>query len=170
MHFAYSPSPPSTSYTTRPMDIPTSNGMAPSRPVSPCAYPCWPRRASLSSPTSSPSSTSRSSRVEDVPLATSYISDDDLFPSTFDEMASASESDDSPAHSLVADAGPAHWRQELRERRVDVVDPAKLMKEIVREEMERRRAKAEHKQRQRRGSDKKERKSAEMSTITELGE
>jgi len=50
----------------------------------------------------------------------------------------------------------------------EVVDPGKMMREIVREEMERRRAKAERRERKRRNSEKE--KKSSMSTIVEAGE
>lgn len=60
-----------------------------------CAFPSWPRRASLSSPSSSSSS---STAYE--PRASAYLSDDDLFLS--DEPSGSESGDDVCCRSSVA--------------------------------------------------------------------
>jgi len=73
MDFSLSPSPPSTFYSAA-MDVPMSS----SQQQSPsCAFPSWPRRSSLSS------GSTCEERTESQ--ATSYISDDELFPCVFDD-------------------------------------------------------------------------------------
>lgn len=74
MYYSISTSPTSSSYSTSPMDIPSSSS---SRPQSPsCAYPSWPQRASLSSSSSHNAGGYCSSFI---------ISDEELFPSVFDD-------------------------------------------------------------------------------------
>ena len=145
MHFSFSPSPPSTSYTIAPMDIPSSSS---SRPQSPnCAYPSWPRRSSLSS----------SSSTEE--RATSYISNDDLedlFPCVFEDSE----------HEITPSASPFATRS-LDLRAQVVVDTGALMRELIAQE----KAKKERKQRRRSGSSRKSSKGAnQMSPILESGE
>jgi hypothetical protein len=74
MYYSISTSPTSSSYSTSPMDIPSSSS---SRPQSPsCAYPSWPQRASLSS---------TSSRDAGGYCSSFIISDEELFPCVFDD-------------------------------------------------------------------------------------
>lgn len=148
MYFSFSPSPPCTSYTTSPMDIPTTSA---SRPQSPsCAFPSWPRRASLSSGSSCDE------------RATSYISDDDLedlFPCTFDEAEQDCTPSSSPAHRSINPPS-------AQEAQV-VVDTGALMRELIAQE----KAKRERKQRRRSGSPRKLRNGTkQMSAILESGE
>jgi len=145
MYFSFSPSPPSTSYTTAPMDIPSTSS---SRPQSPsCAYPSWPRRSSLSS----------NSSTEE--RATSFISDDDLedlFPLVFDD----SEHDCTPPTTPFANRSPDIQAQV-------VVDTGALMRDLIAQE----KAKRERKSRRRSGSSKKSRSGTKhMSPILEAGE
>lgn len=145
MYFSFSPSPPSTSYTTAPMDIPSTSS---SRPQSPsCAYPSWPRRSSLSS----------NSSTEE--RATSFISDDDLedlFPLVFDD----SEHDCTPPTTPFANHSPDIQAQV-------VVDTGALMRDLIAQE----KAKRERKSRRRSGSSKKSRSGTKhMSPILEAGE
>lgn len=145
MYFSFSPSPPSTSYTTAPMDIPSTSS---SRPQSPsCAYPSWPRRSSLSS----------NSSTEE--RATSFISDDDLedlFPCVFDDSE----------HDCTPPATPFNNRSPDVQAQV-VVDTGALMRELIAQE----KAKKERKQRRRSGSSRKSRSGTKhMSPILEAGE
>jgi len=150
MYFSFSPSPPSTSYTIAPMDIPATSS---SRPQSPsCAYPSWPRRSSLSS----------NSSCEDH--ATSFISNDDLedlFPCVFDEA----EQDCTPPVTPFATRSP-QASSAVHQEQV-VVDTGALMRELIAEE----KAKKERKRR-RSGSSRKSRSgtSKHMSPILEAGE
>ena len=63
-------------------------------------------------------------------------------------------------------------RREVREQQMErVVDPVRLMREVVREEMERRREKRERRERKRKAGERKARGAAGgMSTIAEAGE
>lgn len=72
MYYAVSPSSLGSSCSaTSAMSIDIKSSRRSATPSSPsCAYPSWPRRASLSG------------RAEE---ATSFISDDDLFPDVFDD-------------------------------------------------------------------------------------
>lgn len=145
MHFSFSPSPPSTSYSTAPMGIPSTST---SRPESPsCAYPSWPRRSSLSSNSSTDT------------RATSFISDDDLedlFPSVFED----SEHDCTPPATPCATRSPDVQAQV-------VADTGALMRELIVQE----KAKKEKRQRRRSGSSRKSRSGAKhMSPILEVGE
>lgn len=131
MYFSFSPSPPCTSYTSAPMEIPSTSS---SRPQSPsCAFPSWPRRASLSS----------SSSGEE--RATSYISDDDLedlFPFVFGEIEPEQDSSSSVSPYVTPEV----------EAQV-AVDTGALMRELVAQE----KAKRERKQRRRSASPRKSR-------------
>ncbi len=152
MHFSFSPSPPSTSYSASPMDIPS---LSRSRiEALSCAYPSWPRRSSLSSDSGS----GYQGPVD------SYISDDDLvFPSVFDDA------DYTPLptpHSNCA-RSPAALVAITPEPQV-VVDTAAVMRHLIAEE----RARRERKHRGSRSSRKSRSSSSgkPMSPITEVGE
>lgn len=136
-------------YSTAPMDIPSSSR---SRPQSPsCAYPSWPRRASLSS----------NSSEEEHQTSSFIISDEELFPDVFDEQdctppatphSHASRSPASP--SMLCDM---------------VVDNGSLMRQLMAEEKakkERRRRKSASSKKSRSGSGA----SKHMSPILEAGE
>lgn len=157
MYFSFSPSPPSTSYSTMsystaPMDIPSTSA---SRPQSPsCAYPSWPRRSSLSS----------NSTCDDEPQSSSFIiSDEELFPCVFDEA----EQDCSPLATPNSSRSPASPNM-ICEARI-VVDNGSLMRELVTQE------KAKKEQRRRKSSSSKKSRSGSatskhMSPILEVVE
>ena len=151
MYFSFSPSPPSTSYTTMPMDIP-SKSTRPQSPSSSCAFPSWPRRSSLSS-----------NEDKEELRATSFISDDDLedlFPCVFDDREQ--------------DYTPVVTPSRTPEAQV-VVDCGELMRDLIAQE----KAKKERRARRRSSSSssKKSRSSSgssssskRMSPIQEVGE
>jgi len=148
MYFSFSPSPPSTSYSTSPMEIPSSSS---SRPQSPsCAYPSWPRRASLSSSSSREDEDSRSSSF--------IISDEELFPLVFDDA----DRDCTPPATPNSSRSPAS-----PSRMCDiVVDNGSLMRELMAQEKtkkERRRRKSSSSKKSRSGSGSKH-----MSPILEV--
>jgi hypothetical protein len=150
MYFSFSPSPPSTSYSTSPMEIPSSSS---SRPQSPsCAYPSWPRRASLSSNSSHEDEDSRSSSF--------IISDEELFPLVFDDA----DRDCTPPATPNSSRSPAS-----PSRMCDiVVDNGSLMRELMAQEKtkkERRRRKSSSSKKSRSGSGSKH-----MSPILEVVE
>jgi hypothetical protein len=127
MYFTFSPSPTRSSYSTSPLDMPATSSSPP--PQSPsCAYPSWPRRTSLSSPSGSSSSEER-----DAP--TSYISDDDLYPAVFDDA----EPDCSPAATPYDQRSPVAAPAVLQPQ--VVVDTGALMRELLAEEKARRKEK-----------------------------
>jgi hypothetical protein len=81
MYFTFSPAPsPTNSIYSIYSVSPTSSSESTTQAS--CAYPSWPRRSSLSG-------------SDDEERATSFISDDDLFPEVFDD----SESDCTPVAS-----------------------------------------------------------------------
>ena len=147
MYFSFSPSPPSTSYTTMPMDIP-SKSTRPQSPSSSCAFPSWPRRSSLSS-----------NEDKDELRATSFISNDDLedlFPCVFDEREQ--------------DCTPVVTPSRTPEAQV-VVDCGELMRDLIAQE----KAKKERRARRRSSSSSKKSRSGSgsskrMSPIQEVGE
>lgn len=150
MYFSFSPSPPSTSYSTTPMDIPSSSRTRSASPS--CAYPSWPRRSSLDSNDSS---------TEDQVPVNSYISDDDLlFPCVFDDAESTPLT---TPHSIRSPASTAM----MPEAQV-VVDTGALMRQLIAEE----KAKRERKRRGSRSSRKSRSGSSgkPMSPIKEVGE
>lgn len=143
MYYSYSPSSPSTSYNSTPaMEIPSASSSArPTSTSSSCAYPSWPRRASLSSSNS-------------FETANSYISDDELFPLVFDDAESESSASPmtSPTHSVASDhvVGADHLQSTL------------WMKELMAEEKARK-----HREREaskRRGRSSSSRKSSSSSS------
>ena len=146
MYFSFSPSPPSTSYKTAPMDIPSTSS---SRPQSPsCAYPSWPRRSSLSSESS----------CHDEISATSYISDEDLFPCVFDDA----EQDCTPPATPNTCRSPASCEAQI------VVDNGTFMRELIAQDKARK-----ERRRRRSGSSRKSRTGSStkhMSPILEVGE
>lgn len=154
MLFSFSPSPsssPLTSYSTLPMDIPSSSR---SRPQSPsCAYPSWPRRSSLSS---------NYSCDEEYRSSSSIISDEELFPCVFDDA----EQDCTPPVTPNLSRSPAS--PGLMEH--IVVDNGSLMRELVAQE----KAKKERRRRAKSASGRKSRSSSgsskHMSPILEVGE
>lgn len=151
MYFSFSPSPPSTSYSTSAMDIPSSSS---SRPQSPsCAYPSWPRRASLSS----------NSSCEEMSSTSFIISDEELFPSVFDDA----DHDCTPPTTPNSSRSPASPNM-MCEARI-VVDNGTLMRELIAQE------KAKKERRRRRSSSSKKSRSGSgaskhMSPILEAGE
>jgi hypothetical protein len=147
MYFSYSPSPPSTSYSTSPMEIPSSSS---SRPQSPsCAFPSWPRRASLSS----------NSSHGDEASSSFIISDEELFPLVFDDA----DRDCTPPATPYSSRSPAS-----PSRMCDiVVDNGSLMRELMAQEKtkkERRRRKSTSSKKSRSGS------KTHMSPILEVVE
>lgn len=155
LYFSLSPSPPSTSYSMSPMDIPTSPSLRQQSPS--CAFPSWPRRSSLES----------NQNQEDAP-ATSFISDDDLFPCVFDDA----EQDCSPVATPSASRSPS--ASSMMVQQFQVVDTAALMKELIAQHQlemnaqpkkERRRRRSESSRKSRSGSSNKY-----MSPILEVGE
>ena len=150
MYFSFSPSPPSTSYSTTPMDIPTSSRTRTQSPS--CAYPSWPRRSSLSS--------SESGCEEQAPVS-SYISDDDLlFPCVFEDAECT------PLATPQSNRSPTATSM-MPEAQV-VVDTGALMRQLIAEE----KAKRERKRRGSRSSRKSRSGSSgkQMSPIQEVGE
>lgn len=161
MYFSFSPSPPSTSYTTGAMDIPGANSSSSSRSTSAsCAFPSWPRRSSLDSSVPSGSS--------EEPLATSYISDDDLFPCVFDESEPEYSPISSP-NSILSPASPSAFPAEEELAPPPVFDLRALQQQYLKE------LKAQKKEKKGRRSSsgsKKSRSSSsrQMSPIMEVGE
>ncbi|KAH8816317.1 hypothetical protein F5884DRAFT_217590 [Xylogone sp. PMI_703] len=157
MYYPYSPSPPSTSYTTGAMEIPGSSSRSRSTSGS-CAFPSWPRRSSLDS--SAPTSPSEET------LATSYISDEDLFPCVFDE----SEPEYSPIstpNSILSPTSPSAYLQEEEAAPAPAFDFRALQQQYLKA------MKAPKKEKKsRRSSSKKSRGtvSRQMSPIMEVGE
>ncbi|RDW66125.1 hypothetical protein BP6252_09760 [Coleophoma cylindrospora] len=106
MSYSYSPSPPSTSYSSTPaMEIPSTSSARSISTSTSCAYPSWPRRASLSNNNS-------------FETANSYISDDELFPLVFDDADTDSNASPmtSPTHSVASGADQLQstlWMKEL---------------------------------------------------------
>ena len=158
MYFSYSPSSPATSYTTAPMEIPSSSNTRSQQSSSSCAYPSWPRRSSLSSNSSS------SSADEEAP-ASSYISDDDLFPCVFDD----NEADCTPIHSPGAGRSPSASMSRMCEQQI-VVDNGALMRELMAQHAREQAAKKEKKRRRSRKSSNGTTASKRMSPIPEAGE
>ncbi|PHH71451.1 hypothetical protein CDD83_5168 [Cordyceps sp. RAO-2017] len=125
-----------------------------------CAFPSWPRRASLSE-----------AEHEDEPRPTSFLSDDDLgLLEPFDDDARSVSSVSSASSPLAAAASPPRLSDEdfLRMER----DRIALQREMLRQvklDKERRRQTA---LRSRRNSSKKspKAKTACLTTITEAGE
>lgn len=119
MYYAFSPSPSRSSYTTAPIDMPSSS----SRPHSPsCAFPSWPRRSSLSSTSSN----------EDRDPPSLFISDDDLedlFPSVFDDA----DTDCTPITSPYAPRSPGEPTGAAHQHQV-AVDSHALTRELIKEE------------------------------------
>lgn len=149
MYSPYLPSPLSTSYSTTPMDIPSSSRSHSQSPS--CAYPSWPRRSSLSS---------ESSRGDQGQVS-SYISDDDLlFPCVFEdaECTPLATPSSNPSPSSVAMMPDAHV----------VLDTGALMRQLIAEEKakrEKRRRGSRSARKSRSGSSEKQ-----MSPIQEVGE
>lgn len=144
MYFSYSPSP-STSYSTSPMDIPSSSS---SRPQSPsCAFPSWPRRASLSM-----------SNHGDEHSSSFIISDEELFPLVFDDT----DRDCTPPATPNSSRSPAS-----PSRMCDiVVDNGSLMRELMAQE----KTKKERRRRKSTSSKKSRSSSKHMSPILEVVE
>jgi hypothetical protein len=148
MYYPFSPSPSRSSYTTAPIDVPSSSS---SRPHSPsCAYPSWPRRASLSSVSSiDDRSEHPSSFIPDHDL-------EDLFPSVFDDA----DTDCTPIASPCATRSPGEPAGSHQQQQQVVVDAQALVRELIREE----RAKKEKKRRGSRSSSTSSRKSRTSSS------
>jgi hypothetical protein len=147
MYFTSSPlsSPASSIYSTYSV-MSTSSSESNSRGPS-CAYPSWPRRTSLNG-----------SVVEE---ATSFISDDDLFPEVFDD----NESDCTPI------ASPCRSPPQTTVREAEIISFTTI-REMLALEKE---LQPEKKRRKRRSSSSSSRKSRsgpakQMSPILEAGE
>lgn len=144
MYFSFSPSPPSTSHSTLPMDIPSASSSRQSTPS--CAYPSWPRRSSLDS-----------NEDREAGHATSYISDDDLvdlYPSVFEEQ------DCTP---IATPSRTPEFQEQV------IVDTGAIMRELIAQEKakkeKRRRRSSSKKSRSGSGTSSKH-----MSPIAEAGE
>lgn len=144
-------------YATSPMEIPSSSH---SRPQSPsCAYPSWPRRASLSS-----NSSSSSSEEDDRYHQSSsfIISDEELFPDVFDD-ADCTPPATPHSHSSRSPASPSMLCDM-------VVENGSFMRQLMVEE----KTKKERRRRKSSSSSKKSRSgsgtSKHMSPILEVGE
>ena len=139
MYFSYSPSPPSTSYTMMPMDIPSkSTTTRPQSPASSCAFPSWPQRSSLSS---------EGKQEERV---SSFISDDDLedlFSCAFDHRQSTPLT--TPSRTPLTHTPEAQV----------VVDTGAMMRQLIAEE----KAKKERRARRRSSTSKKSRSGSNTS-------
>jgi len=147
MYFSYSPaSSPTSSYSIAPMEIPSSSS---SRPQSPsCAYPSWPRRASLSS----------NSSHGDEDSSSFIISDEELFPLVFDDA----DRDCTPPQTPYSSRSPAS-----PSRMCDiVVDNGSLMRELMTQE----KTKKERRRRKSTSSKKSRSSSKHMSPILEVVE
>lgn len=150
MYFSFSPSPPSTSYSTLPMEIPSASKSRTQTPS--CAYPSWPRRSSLSS---------NSSHEDDAQSTSFIISDEELFPCVFDDA----ELDCTPPQTPHLSRSPASPSMMCDM----VVDNGSLMRQLVAEE------KAKKERRRRRSTSSKKSRSSSgaskhMSPIQEVGE
>ena len=148
MYFSLPTSLHSTSYSTSPMEIPSSSS---SREQSPsCAYPSWPRRESLSN----------SSHADEYSQSSSFIiSDEELFPLVFDERDC---SPPSTPNSSRSPASPSRFCE-------IVVDNGSLMRELMVQEQ----TKKERRRRKSSSSSKKSRSgsnSKHMSPILEVVE
>ncbi|KAL3421417.1 hypothetical protein PVAG01_07862 [Phlyctema vagabunda] len=158
MFFSSSPSSPYNSYSATPaMEIPTTASSArPTSSSTTCAYPSWPRRASLSNSSNSSGST--------FEHATSYISDDDLFPLVFDDADT-----DSNASPTTSPAASMHEHIIVGVENVACTD---FMKELMAEEKARKQRERETKRRSRSSSSRKSRGSShkKMSPILESSE
>lgn len=151
MYFSISPSAPSTSYSTAPMDIPSSNSRSSQSPS--CAYPSWPRRSSLSNDNSSDSGHYHNRSF--------IISDEELFLGVFDdsELSSPADTPNSNASRSPASLEPAQM----------IVDHGTLMREVIaQEKMERRRRRAKAAAKKSRSGSATS--SKKMSPIQEAGE
>lgn len=134
------PSSPISAYNTSPLDISPS----PMRSDT-CAYPSWPRRSALSSPSCG------------EPRASSYISDDELFPmdssSEYDDVrsvSSAGSSFASPVGAVEVLSGSQIMEAEMQRRRA-----AKEYIRMVNSEKEKRKAAKKSSSGGSRGSSKK---------------
>lgn len=147
----------SMSAMSAPMDIPFSNSNSHDAV---CAFPSWPRRESLSD------------SEHEVPRATSYLSDDDLFLSDpFDDdnhSVSSSSSSSSPATGGMHSPPRISEEEFLRMEHERVTAQKEFIQQIKIEKERRRQAAL----RMRRSSPKKSprAKQAPLTTITESAE
>ncbi|KAF7950528.1 hypothetical protein EAE96_007810 [Botrytis aclada] len=166
MYFSYTPSPPSTSYSTSAMEIPSSSS---SRPQSPsCAYPSWPRRSSMNS------NDSIDAQTQNYSYTSSAFSDEELscglYTSVFEEedcSPLATPNVRSPSGSMC-------------EPQYVVVDNAALMRELIAQhaaEKAKKREKAAEKSKKKHGSSSRKSRhssgahsSKHMTPISEVGE
>ncbi|TAQ83108.1 hypothetical protein B7494_g8568 [Chlorociboria aeruginascens] len=152
MYYSFTPSPPSTSYTASPMEIPSNTRPRSQSPS--CAFPSWPRRSSLSS----------NSSIEEESPATSFLSDVELFPSVFDDA----EQDQTPPFTPPISRSPSFEAQ--------VVDHGELMRELIAQHQAQQMAAPKKEKKRRRSSSSTSRKSSRsnsskpMSPIAEAGE
>ncbi|KAI9645093.1 hypothetical protein NHQ30_005827 [Ciborinia camelliae] len=170
MYFSYTPSPPSTSYSSSSaMEIPSSSS---SRPQSPsCAYPSWPRRSSMNTRTES----SLDALASQNSYTSSAFSDEELscglYTSVFEEedcSPLATPNVRSPSGSMC-------------EPQYVVVDNAALMRELIAqhaaEKAKKREKAAVEKNKKRHGSGSRKSRhssgatsSKHMTPIAEVGE
>ncbi|APA15484.1 predicted protein [Sclerotinia sclerotiorum 1980 UF-70] len=168
MYFSYTPSPPSTSYSTSSaMEIPSSSS---SRPQSPsCAFPSWPRRSSMNS------TNSIDAQTQNYSYTSSAFSDEELscglYPSVFEEedcSPLATPNIRSPSGSMC-------------EPQYVVVDNAALMRELIAqhaaEKAKKKEKAAAEKSKKRHGSSSRKSRhssgansSKHMTPIAEVGE
>lgn len=150
MYFSISPTAPSTSYSSAPMDIPSSGSRS---SQASCAFPSWPRRSSLSS---------NSSADEEYHNHSFIISDEELYPCVFDDTEDCTPPATPSSNPSRSPASP------MCEQRI-VVDHGSLMRDLIAQEKarlekrdrKRRRSNASNKSRS--GSDSSRR----MSSIQE---
>lgn len=144
MVFAYSPSPPSTSYATSAfaMDIPTSTTRSRSNsPSTPVAYPSWGYSASKS---------------------TSFIiSDEELFAPVFDESR-----DVTPPHTPYTSRSPADVTSAFEYQKV-AVDSGSLMRDMMVQEKAKREQQRRRKAAMMRKSSSKSSSGKNMTPIAE---
>ncbi|PQE05211.1 hypothetical protein CJF30_00010169 [Rutstroemia sp. NJR-2017a BBW] len=144
MYFSYTPSPPSTSYSSSSaMEIPATSS---SRPQSPsCAYPSWPRRSSMNSESGEQSHVSSSFSDEELSFG--------LYPSVFDDAQEDCTPLTTPHRSPSGS---------MCEPQFVVVDNGALMRELIAQHAAEKAAKKEKSKKRAHGS----RKSRHSSTTS----
>lgn len=136
---------------TAPIDITSSNMLAHDRS---CAFPSWPRRDTLAG-------------FDGEPRATSYLSDEDLFPQDFEDDAHSVSS--SGSFCSPNSRSPQITEAELLEMERERMAAQREALRCVMLEKERRRQQALKQKQARRGSSKKspKTKSSAMTPIAE---
>lgn len=167
MYFSYTPSPPSTSYSTSAMEIPSSSS---SRPQSPsCAYPSWPRRSSMNSESSldalASQNTYTSSAFSDEELScglyTSVFEEEDCSPLATPNVRSPSGSMCEPQYVVVDNA--ALMRELIAQH---AAEKAKKKEKAAAEKSKKRHGNSSRKSRHSSGANS----SKHMTPIAEVGE